>query len=404
MTEIHFNLEKYLNQKNRIIKNEAIFEPSFIPEKLIHREAELAQLATHFKSILSNEIHQAGKQLVIQGSVGTGKTVSVKQFGMTLEKISNTLNKTYSPILFVHLNCRRQRSWYLILTRLMRQLIPAFPLRGYSTDELLSFLGKVLSEKKIKLLLCLDEFDFLVTSPQGCDVLYSFLRYHEGTYFDQAQISLILITRNPHINTILDEGIISSLSQGILRFDPYNLSQMIDILRARAKDGLFEESFNQNAVNHIANLAIRRKDARYAIELLWRSAKLAECENNNFITSEHVRKAEVSIFPVPQSLITELPTQLKLVLLALAKLLDDGKSSHSVTITELKKEYQQICNSKGIPPRKSTQFWFYLQELSKQGLVELEVKNKHTDGKSEGRITTLSIVDIPVREIVELLE
>ena len=244
----------------------------------------------------------------------------------------------------------------------------------------------------------------LISSPKDRDVLYSLLRYHEGTYFDQVHISLILITRNPHIDAILDECIISSLSQNILRFNPYNLGQMIDILTTRAEEGLFKESFNPKLVNQIATLAIRRKDARYAIELLWRSAKVAECENSSIITSEYVRKAEVSIFPVPQSIITELPTQLKLLLLALAKLLEDCKSSHSVTTTELKTKYQQLCKAKDITPRKSTQIWLYLQELSKQGLVELEVKNKHLDGKSAGRITSVSIVDIPVREIVELLE
>ncbi|NHJ02392.1 MAG: hypothetical protein EAX86_09680 [Candidatus Heimdallarchaeota archaeon] len=404
MTESHFDLVNYLNQKNRIIKDDKKFEPSFIPSQLVHREAELAQMAIHFKSILSSDLHQAGKQLVIQGSVGTGKTVSVKQFGVTLEKISNEQKRGIFPILFVHLNCRRCRSWYLILTRLLRQLVPAFPLRGFSTDELLSFLGKILTEKKIKLLLCLDEFDYLITTSQDRDVLYSLLRHHEGTYFDQAQISLFLITRNPHIETDLDEGIISSLSQGILRFEPYNLDQMSDILSTRANEGLYEESFSSEIIKQIAILAVQRKDARYAIELLWRSAKIAECEKSPFITFEHIRKAEVSVFPVPQSFITELPTQHKIILLALAKLLNNGPTSHKVTTFELRMEYEQLCDSKGVIPRKSTQFWLYLKDLSKQGIIELSVQNRHKDGKSAGRITTLSIIDIPVEKIIELLE
>jgi len=401
-----FDIVKFFNQKNEIIRNEKAFEPNYIPECLIHREEELKLLATHFKSIISKNSSNVGKQIVIQGPVGMGKTVLVKKFGEILEKYcSENLHSHSANIVFFHMNCRRQRSWYLIFTSILQKLVPAFPVRGFSTDELLSYLIKVLEERKQSMLLCLDEIDYLISHRKEQDVLYSLIRYYERQDNDEnVQISLILVTRNPIFHNLLDQALKSSLSQKTIIFESYHKDQLFDIILNRAQHGLYTNSFSENVLKTIAAIAHENGDARYAIELLWRSAKIAEQKNKQRIEFEHVRKAQVSIFPIKQSMITELSPQLKNVLYALASLLHIDKSRATVTTTEVREKYEEICQNTNMEPRKHTRFWSYLQKLSKYGLIKLQVKNYHQNGKSSGRITSIGIPDFPISDLLLLLE
>jgi cell division control protein 6 len=406
LDESNFDIVGFLNQKHIILKNEQVFEPNFIPERLVHRNEKLIQLANHFKSNTSRKNSQSGKQVVIQGPVGSGKTVVAKQFGLTLEAYCH--DKFYQDrarLSFFHMNCRRQRSWYLILTSILRQLVPAFPVRGFSADELLTYLVKILEEKEQGLLLCLDEFDYLLSGSKEQDILYSLIRHHEGVNkHEYTQISLILITRNPYFQTLLDNAILSSLSHCIMNFESYTQAQLYDILLLRAKRGLYEAAYSDEIIKQVCSLAFKNGDARYAIELLWRSAKMAEREKKDKIDFEHVRKAQVSVFPIKLSFITDLPSQLKIVLLALALILNFEKNRAFVTTTELREKYDEICKENQMRPRKQTQFWTYLQELARQGIIELKVRNTHRDWKSAGRTTFIGIPDFPVSELLLLLK
>ncbi|MHA2226343.1 MAG: Cdc6/Cdc18 family protein [Candidatus Hodarchaeales archaeon] len=406
MNEFNLDLKKLFKKKSIIIKDESVFEPTYIPECIVHRENELRLLANHFKTIIFKNTAQSGKQVIIQGSVGSGKTVVAKQFGVTIEEYCNTSSEAeITKISFFHMNCRRQRSWYLILTSILQQLVPAFPIRGFSTAELLAYLLKILDERREGLLLCLDEIDYLLSGSKEQDILYSLIRYHEGvTHDNQFQISLMLVTRNAHFQTLLDPALISSLSQQIILFKPYTAVQLFDILALRAQKGLYDSTFSDDILKTIVSLAYKGSDARYAIELLWRSAKVAEHEETHQISVEHVRKAQVSVYPFKRSLITDLSPQLKIILQALASLLSNMKERALVTTMELRAKYHDLCQISHLEPRKNTQFWIYLQELVKYGIIELHVENRHFNGKSAGRTSLIGIHDFPVDELLFLLE
>ncbi|MHA1995492.1 MAG: Cdc6/Cdc18 family protein [Candidatus Hodarchaeales archaeon] len=405
MTNSNYRLFKNFNHPSLIFEKEEVFEPSFIPECLLHRELELATLAQHFKPILNNNPKSVGTYVIIQGSVGLGKTTIVKQFGSTLEAYSREKrHENMSQIIFFHLNCRRQRSWSILFTTVLRQLVPAFPVRGFSAVELLTYIGSIMTERKQKLLLCLDEIDYLIAQAKGQDILYALIRNNEGNMLESlAPLSLILITRSPHLHTYLDNALYSSLSKRMIVFHPYNTTQLYDIIRIRAEQGLINSSFSTEILKEIAIIAHSSGDARYALELLWRAAKVAEGEHSNEILFEHLRKAQVSSFPIKQSLITDLPLHQRVVLFAIASILKRQSDTMYALTTDIKRNYEQICQNNGLRPRKQTQFWVYLQELHKIGLIKLEVINRHNKGKSRGRIGKVSISDFPVKELLQLL-
>jgi cell division control protein 6 len=401
-----FRLIDCFDQQSQIFKKEDVFGPSFIPDSLYHREKEFSALANHFKPILAKSSNFCGKQVIIQGSVGLGKTAVAKQFGLTLESYSqmNEISST-NRIQFFHLNCRHLRSWNLIFTSILRQLVPAFPLRGFSASELLEFLRSVLEEGNQKVLLCLDEIDHLISRSNGQDILYSLIRgcedIKQGNF---STISLILITRNPNFQSYLDPALFSSLSRRMIIFPAYTLMQLYDIVSFRAEQGLKFSAFSPEILKMIAEIAHRQNDARYAIELLWRAGKTAEGEKAQEILYEHVRKAQISNFPVKQSLITDLPQHQKIILFTIAQLLLRRNDEGYILTSEIKREYEITCGIKGITPRKQTQFWIYIKELSKNGLITSEVINRHNKGKSQGRTAKVSIPDFPVCELTAFLD
>ena len=406
MTNSNYKLFESLKHSSQIFQNEEVFDPAFIPECLLHRETELETLVQHFKPIINKTPAALGTHVIIQGSVGLGKTTIVKQFGSTLEQYCREKHQEdLAQILFFHLNCRRLRSWNILFTTILRQLVPAFPVRGFSAAELLTYMCSIMKERNQKLLLCLDEIDYLVSKAKGQDILYALIRNYEGNMQENnSPLSLILITRSRQLFTYLDSALYSSLSKRMIIFHPYNATQLYDILLARAKQGLNISTYSNEILKEIAVIAHSSGDARYALELLWRAAKVAESEHSREIFFEHVRKAQVSSFPIKQSLITDLPLHQKIVLFSIASILKRQNDTMYALSADVKRKYEKSCQNTGVSPRKQTQFWVYLQELHKIGLIKLEIINRHKKGKSLGRTGKVSISDLPVNELVEYLQ
>ncbi|WP_455463772.1 Cdc6/Cdc18 family protein [Candidatus Hodarchaeum mangrovi] len=403
MKDSNFEISRFFENKSNIFRDESIFSPSYIPNVLIHREDTLRQLTNYFKSIFTLNFPPSGKSVIIQGSVGLGKTVVVKKFGKAVETFCKSSSSRPSmKIIYFHINCRRQRTWYLVLTSILRHFILAFPPRGYSTDELIQLLTRILKERNQHLLLCLDEIDYLIIDKKSQDELYSLIRGHEEDLNDnRSHISLILITRDPHFLLFLDSALYSSLSQTIIVFSKYSEQQLYEILIDRANSGLKSTTYTEEVIRMIASLTYEVGDVRYAIELLWRAAKLAESESSSSIEFEHVRKSHSCIMPIKKSVITDLPIHQQFILMALALLLINDRSKSQITTMKLKEKYYEICKKNRLNPRRQTQFWGYLQKLSALGLIKLNVYNKHKEGKSLGRTTCISIHSFSAEQLVE---
>jgi len=336
---------------------EVVFSSNYIPPMLHHREEEMKSLVSYFRSIITNPL-ATSKKVVLYGPVGTGKTLASRAFGNDIAIHLKNEHKIGDPVFrFFHVNCRKTKTPHLILTTILRQLIPGFPLRGFGVDELLRMFTLLLFEQNLVTLLVLDEIDYLTAS---------------------------------------------SLGRNFIFFPPYTRNQLFDIVYARAKLGLREVCYNDELLEVIASLAEEYGDARFAIELLWKAGKIADKENVDCIVPEHVRKAIVVILPMEKSMIEELNSHQQLILLSVAKLLTDGQTK--VTTPEVKQYYQQICEEANIRARRPTQVWAYLKDLSRLGLIKQEVENRHNQkGRSLGRVTTIKIRDIPVTDIIQSL-
>lgn len=391
---------------------EKVFTSSYTPKSIWHREEEMKMLVSYFKSIITSPT-ASSRKVVLYGPVGTGKTVISYAFA---KELSNYLKRERShgdpTFRYFHINCRKTKTPHLILTTVLRYLVSGFPLRGFSVDELLRMFTLLLYEQNLVVLLILDEIDYLLPE-ERTDFLYALSRLGEspvvreeyGTRENklESRFNLLTITRDKHFRYYLDNSTASSLGRNFITFSTYTRHQLFDIIASRAELGLKEGSYDDETLEVIASLAEEKGDARFAIELLWRTAKICDQEGASHLKPEQIRKAIISVLPIEKSIIDELATHTKLVLLSIARLLNKCDSNFTTT-PEIRNEYERVCEEANIRPRRQTQVWAYLKDLGRLGLIQQEVQNRHRNGKSLGRISTIRIRDLPTEEILNNLE
>ncbi|MHA1222715.1 MAG: ORC1-type DNA replication protein [Candidatus Heimdallarchaeaceae archaeon] len=377
-----------LMKKPSVFKNISCLSIAFIPPYLPHREEELRNLARYFRTIFTNQ-NEPLRKVTITGPTGSGKTTLAKRFSQVLENIDKQKN-----FMSIYINCRIYKSPYLIVSTLARKLNKAIPPRGYSFEELQSLLVRLLDFYSPKILLILDEIDYLI-SRTGTDFLYTLLRISEMT--EKQHMSYIFIARNLNFTQQLDASTQSSFQSNHISLERYSELDLQDIIRSRSELAFFEGAITADAIELIADISSKSGDARYAIELLWGSGQCADDETSPVVYPDHVRKAKALIHPeIRREIILTLSLHQKLLLLAIIRKLKHTKNAY-ISTNDAISTYRLICEEYEEEPRKHTQIWSYLKELSKQDIVSTKLSGEGMRGKT----TLITISDISV-ETIEL--
>lgn len=375
-----------LLKKPSVFKNPQYLSVNYIPHDLPHREEELRSLARIFRHVFEGNNEPMSK-VILSGSTGSGKTTLAKRFGTVLENIGKEKN-----FMKIYINCRIYKSPYLIINTIARTINDAIPSRGYSFEELQSLLIEILDFYQPKILLILDEVDYLI-SRSGTDILYALLRISEMT--TKQFISHIFIAKSLDFLEALDDSTLSSFNTNHMVLDRYSENNLIDILRTRIKLAFYNGIVTNDAVKLIADIASKSGDARYAIELLWGAGNCADDKSSPIVYPDHVRKAKSLIHPeLNREVIVSLSLHQKLVLLAIIRKLKHTKNAY-VSTSDVISAYQIACEEYQQEPRKHTQLWSYLQELSKQSVIETRLSGEGLRGKT----TLISLPDVSVETI-----
>jgi cell division control protein 6 len=322
--------------------------------------------------------------VVITGAVGTGKTSLAKLFGMTAEKEGS---KNGYNVKYVHINCRKQGTAYAVIAKISEELCIGLPKRGFSIAEMLAAVVKSLNATGTRVILCLDEVEALI-SKEGAQPLYSLTRAMEDMDGEN-MVSLIVVLRDPEFLKRFDPSTASSLGNTVIHLEEYGFDQLLEILRYRAGESFREGVVSDEVLEFIAQIASDRRDARYAIELLWRSGKLAELDGSGSITAEHVRKAAASVYPtIRRENLSYLRADERLILLASARPLSGNKTS--ITSKELYQFYRVVCEEMGFDPYGYTFYREKLQHLQDLGYLRLSIKSSN-----KGRRTYIYLPGIP---------
>jgi cell division control protein 6 len=375
-----------------VFKDEFKLDINYIPQKLPHRETQHRLLLEFFNFILRCP-EKMSQRVILTGDVGTGKTALAQHFG---ESITSESNKRGLKFRYVHVNCREYRgSLSPILHRAVTFFRPNYPLRGYGSEEILGTLLQVLDEENAQMVLTLDEFDSLIEK-EGSDAVYKLTRLQEMRQGKPQRLSFIFIMRDLKSIDPLDESARSTLQRSIIRLERYGKPQLIDILNDRVAMSFEISAVPDDVVDLISELAYAETgNARFGIELLWRSGKYADAEDAGCVEPEYVRMAVSSIIPgLRRSELSGLGLHEKLFLFAVAKLFKENEQAY-VSLSEVERAYAIACEEFDEKPNGHTQIWNYAQYLSKIGILKTEV----TTVETRGRTTRLSLPAIPADQL-----
>ena len=382
------NIFENILRSPRIFKNREVLRHTYTPDDLPHRDEQIRMLATILAPALRGE---TPSNVLIYGKTGTGKTATVKFVGRQLEEMSKRLNVECK----VHyINCELVDTQYRVLASIANALGRKVPMTGWPTDQVYEEVKKALDSKNQTVIIVLDEIDKLVK--KGDDVLYNLSRINAE--LERGKVSIIGISNDLKFKNYLDPRVISSLSEEEIIFPPYNAEQLKDILEQRAKLAFYDGVLDDDVIPYCAALAAQEHgDARKALDLLRVSGEIAEQENADKVTKDHVKKA---LKKIERDHIAEvvrtLPIQSKILLFGMIIL---EKSGHKkFTTGEVYTVYKNLCKRVGIDILTQRRVSDLISELDMLGIINSIVVSRGRYGR-----TREIKLDVPIEHLKKVI-
>ncbi len=280
-----------------IFKDRTKLSPLYIPARMLHRDGEQAFMKTVLGGVVETIPNPSPIVIQLMGDVGSGKTTLSIKSGRWLEAEGVRLRL---KIKHVYLNLRGFSGRVTVYRHLVRSVSEDIYSTSLAAEELLSNLFKHLKTTNTYLLLTFDEVDQYVSQSTG--LIYDFTRLPELAGGSPTNIlAVIFISRTGEFRRDLGRPELSSLGHHILRLEPYNVSQVYDILADRAAEAFQEGAISDEVIEYISEKAAeppRNGDIRYGLDLLLYAGNLAEAAGRKYIGLDDVRKVVASLHSI----------------------------------------------------------------------------------------------------------
>jgi len=307
-------MKDMLGSEESLFKNDLALDYSFIPKLVPYRETQQRYIASCIKPLFQQ---RNGKNLLIYGQPGVGKTVACRHLFSEIEEETE-------EIVPVYINCWQKNTTFKIALELCDAL-------GYKlthnkrTEELLDVVKGILNKKSA--VLCFDEID----KAEDFDFLYTIL---EEVY----RKTILLITNYKSWLDGLDSRIKSRLIAESLEFKPYNQQETKGILKQRMESAFVPDVWVDDAFDFVAKKASELEDIRAGLYIMKESADIAESMSSRKIRLEHCKEAikKLDDFSIKKS--SELAEDER-------RILDVIKENSGKKIGEIYKEYCEQGNS-----------------------------------------------------------
>ncbi len=343
-------IKDILTSGESLIKNEIALDYSFIPKLIPYRETQQKYIASCIKPLFQQ---RNGKNLLIFGPPGVGKTVAIRHLFKEIEDETD-------DVIPLYINCWQKNTTYKIAVEICELLNYKFT-QNKKTEELFGIIQGILNKKSA--VFAFDEIDKV----EDFDFLYSLM---ESIY----RKTILLITNYKSWQEELEDRIKSRLLAELLEFMPYDYQETKGILKQRMEYAFHSGTFSEDAFELIAKKTAELKDIRTGLYLIRESALAAEDESSRKITLAHTKKAieKFDKFSIKNS--SDLTEDEQFILNMI-------KSSSGTKIGELYRLYQE----KGGQSVYKT-FQRKIKKLYENSFINIERK----EGGKEGNTTILN--------------
>ena len=356
-----------------IFKDKKPLDHRFLPEKLVHREEQIRQIAKYWIDAL-NEVTPSN--VTLYGKTGTGKTAASK---FAREQLLDAAMNKNVFVKVEYIRCTDYTTEYQVIAQLCQKLGRDVPNRGWTKGEIVNTFRDIFKTnafgKKLILIVILDEIDILLDK-DGDGILYTLTRTDN--------VSVLSISNFLDFKNLIKSRVTSSLNDKEIVFPPYGADQLSDILSERAELAFSDGVLNDDVIPLCSAMAAKEEgDARYALDLLKNAGELAFDEDSEKVTSEHVKMAKDRIeHNKVTEIIQTLPLQQQRVLEAILNL---TKQDEEISSGKLYEEYKELSKKDAVTYRRIFDF---INELELLGIIST---NTISRGRGKGRTNIIKL-------------